>query len=61
MSTFSSLVWPCSSDHIKSDFFFLEAKSLSRGEKIKMQIKIGTFIFISNIQKVGEALPLNEK
>ena len=26
-----------------------------------MQIKIGTFIFISNIQKVGEALPLNEK
>ena len=23
-----------------------------------MQIKIGTFIFISNIQKVGEALPL---
>ena len=25
-----------------------------------MQIKIGTFIFISNIQKVGEALPLNE-
>ena len=26
-----------------------------------MQIKIDTFIFISNIQKVGEALPLNEK
>ena len=27
---------------------------------MKMQIKIGTFIFISNIQKVGEALTLNE-
>ena len=26
-----------------------------------MQIEIGTFIFISNIQKIGEALPLNEK
>ena len=26
-----------------------------------MQIKIGTFIFISNFQKVWEALPLNEK
>ena len=34
---------------------------MESGEKIKMQIKIGTFIFISNIQKVGEALPLNEK
>ena len=43
------------------DFFFWTVKYLESAANLKMQNEKDTFIFISNIENMESALPLNEK